>query len=167
VNIIVDKWEFKLDRMHPDTNLGKVRIKMGASFVKIKFKKNTRRGITRMAETNLEAILENYQTQNTWQTLNTLNIYLERGAEDLTLSQYRRVRHLIDEIYNPNMNAFSRGVETEQQRDFTVIRNHVNKLFNDYVTDQHYRLMDEKGIRHKERVDSTLSLNPRENQYKL
>jgi len=120
-----------------------------------------------MSETNLEAILENASVNITWQVLNQLEVYLRNGGENLDLKQYKRIRQLADKLYVPQLQTFQQTLDYEQKRDFKVLSNKINRTFNDYLTDQHYKLMDELRIRHDEKVDRTISLNPRENQYKL
>ena len=120
-----------------------------------------------MSETNLEAILENASVNSAWQLLNQMEVYLRNGGENLDLYQYKKIRHLVSDVYKTKLKQFKLSLNDEEKTDLKVLSNRINRIFNDYLTDQHYKLMDELNIRHDEYVDGTISLNPRENQYKL
>jgi len=106
-----------------------------------------------MTETNIEAILINSQKTEMWQSLTSLDNYMQNAPENLTLDQYKRVRYMVDDIYRPNLSQFKESLSIGEQEDMGLLSKSINQNFADYLTDQHYRLMDEHNIRHNDPVE--------------
>jgi len=91
-------------------------------------------------ETNIEAILNIYSGEGRRQSSNllqVLEVYLNNGAEDLTLEQYKDVRTLVDSKYKSTINH---GLKSAEITNDSIDR--VGHLFTDYLRDQHARLLD-------------------------
>lgn len=93
-------------------------------------------------ETDIEAILNPDESREftPYDTLNKLEIYLNNGAEELTLDQYKKVRQLVDQNYR---SLVAKGLESGYLSQNQV--NRVGKIFTDYIRDQHARLLDEQN----------------------
>lgn len=94
------------------------------------------------SETNIEAIL-NLHKKIEWTPQNMVDVletYLNNGAEELTLDQYKRVRQLVDENYR---SFVAMGLETGELTKEQVDK--VGRIFTDYIRDQHARLLNEQN----------------------
>ena len=101
-----------------------------------------------MKETRLEQILENISVETSgFDLLGTVEKYLCSGGENLTKDQYIRIRHKVDDVYRPFCGFFDKQLYNHTKDSYNKKRKVVNELFADYLTDQHYKLLDEYKIR--------------------
>jgi len=122
-----------------------------------------------MSTTNLETILERLTSKEDdgWQTLNVLQSYLDKGGEDLSKEEYIRTRHLIDDKYRPFIQFYENQLYNHNRDVFKERSRQINNLLADYITDQHYKLLDEYDIKVKEDIPQTIPTNKRRQLYNL
>ncbi|HRZ85825.1 MAG TPA: hypothetical protein P5277_03530 [Candidatus Paceibacterota bacterium] len=114
-------------------------------------------------ETELESILSqglglnnSYNPDSLFDMTIELSVYLSSNAENLTLSQYKQIRHIVDNYYKP---LISNAVKTNNLDYFLVDR--VGRLFTGYIRDQHYRLLSmDKSERNKPLKSQDVRIKP-------